>query len=167
MTPRKFETMRANGVKFAALALVFVFAASLMAVAQSEQSSEGLTGVWRVTVALQDCATGTPLGAPFTSLLSFNRGGTMSGTTSNPSFAPGQRSADLGIWEYKGDHNYFAASEAFLAAGGPFQQGTQRIAQAVHVDGNEFESNATVQFMNASGGVYRAACAVAHGTRFD
>ena len=154
--------------RIALAAFALVLATSITAAAQSENSAKGLTGTWRVTVALQNCATGAQLGPSFSSLLSFNRGGTMTGTTTNPTFAPGQRSSDLGVWDHKGQHNYLAASEAYINfTAGQFQQGTQRIAQAIHVDGNEFLSNATVQFMDGSGTVYRSACAVAHGTRFE
>lgn len=162
------QRLRSIGVALAALALTFVLAASTMAAAQSENSAIGLTGTWRVTVQLQICATGAPLGPPFTSMLSFNRGGTMSGTTTNPVFAAGQRSSDLGVWEYKGRHTYTAASEAFINfSAGMFQAGTQRISQALSVEGDTFLSNAQVQFFNTSGAPLQSACAVAHGTRFE
>jgi hypothetical protein len=158
-------------LKLAALALTFVIATTTISAAQSENSGsgKGLAGTWRVTVQLQTCATpGVPLGSPFQSLLVFNTGGTMVGTTSNPGFAAGQRSDDLGAWSYSGSQTYTAASEAYiLFASGPFVPGTQRIAQAISVDGDQFTSAATVQFFDANHVQYRAACAVAQGQRFE
>jgi hypothetical protein len=157
-------------LKLAAVALTFAIAATTISAAQSDNSSsgKGLAGTWRVTVQLQNCATQAAIGGPFQSLLVFNAGGTMVGTTSNPGFAPGQRTSDLGSWSYSGTQTYTAASEAYiLFATVPFQPGTQRISQAISVDGDQFTSAATVQFFDANHVQYRAACAVAQGQRFE
>src|SRR4051812_19138996 len=54
-------------------------------------NGKSLVGTWRVTVQLYDCATEAPVGPTFASLLTFNEGGTMTGSTTNPGFAVGQR----------------------------------------------------------------------------
>jgi hypothetical protein len=157
------QRLRTTCVAFAMLAFTFVVAASTMAAAQSENSGKGLTGTWRVTVQLQICATGVPLGPPFSSMLSFNRGGTMSGTTTNPVFAAGQRSADLGVWEHQGRHTYTAVSEAFINfPAGMFQAGTQGISQALSVEGNTFLSKcagAVLQHERCTSSVGMRGCA--------
>ena len=156
--------------KLAAMALTFVIAVTTISAAQSENSSavNGLAGTWRVTVQLQNCATHASIGGPFQSMLVFNAGGTMVGTTSNPGFAAGQRSDDMGVWSYSGGQTYAAASEAYILFPSPaFLAGTQRIAQAINVDGDQFTSAATVQFFDTNHVQYRAACAVAHGQRFQ
>ena len=57
-----------------------------------------LEGTWWVQVtALTDCVSHVPL-MSFTALLTFAKGGTMTGTTTNPAFAIGQRSPDHGVW---------------------------------------------------------------------
>lgn len=154
----------------AVFVLAVVFAISMTAAAQSAESgsSRGLSGTWRVQVALQNCATHVQMGPPFVSMLSFHRGGTLSGTTANPAFAPGQRTSDYGIWSSLEDGNYTAASEAYiLFPAGPFVAGTQRIVQAISVNGDRFTSTATVQFMDVNHVQVLGACAVATGTRFN
>jgi hypothetical protein len=46
----------------------------------------------------QDCESGAPL-LTFPALLSFARGGTLTGTTASRAFQPGQRSSDHGVWD--------------------------------------------------------------------
>src|SRR5437899_1330943 len=159
-----------RSLAFCLATVVLMFASTLPASGQSEKSdsSNGLAGTWRVQVTLQNCTTHTPLAPPFSSLLSFHSGGTMSGTTSNPGFAAGQRTSDYGVWSFTGDHSYSAASEAYiLFPAGPFVRGTQRIVQAISVDGDEFTSDATVQFFDVNHVQVLAACAFAAGQRFD
>jgi hypothetical protein len=165
----KKNTLSLTTLVLNTLVLTIVLAASLSASAQSEKSgsSKGLGGTWHVQVTLQNCATHASLGS-FESILSFHQGGTMSGTTTNPAFAPGQRTSDYGVWSYSGDHTYSATSEAFLLfSAGPFPKGTQRLVQAIKVDGNEFNSVATVQFFDVNHVQVISGCAVATGTRFE
>jgi len=87
-----------------ALALVGVIALGSEPGAKtpSEQTHKGLEGTWRVTVTPYNCSTRVPLGVPFHALLSFSRGGTLSGASSNSGFQPGQYSALFGIWRQTG-----------------------------------------------------------------
>jgi hypothetical protein len=122
--------------------------------AQSKESHSGLEGTWRVTVTQQDCQSGAPLGPPFQSLLMFARGGTMSGTTSNSFFLPGQRSDDFGIWSQATARDYIGFSEAFIIfTGGPFTRGSQTIRHRISLtpDANGFTDIASVQFYDAGG----------------
>jgi hypothetical protein len=150
----------------AVLALLMVF--TVTANAQSTQSSNGLAGTWNVQVTIQNCASGAPL-LSFKSILAFHQGGTLSGTTSNPMFAPGQRTSDYGIWSYVGNQTYSAASDAYiLFDGGPVVRGTQRITQAITVNGDTFSSVATTQFYDVNHAPHGPAlCAVATGSRFE
>ncbi len=141
---------------------------------QSEQSPLGLEGTWRVQVTTYNCSTGVPAGPAFKSLLAFHRGGTLTGTTTNPAFQPGQRTSDFGVWSSNGGHTYTAASEAYIlftSAPNPpvpgFQKGTQRINQAISVDGDQFTSVATVQFSDVNGNTLFSGCASAVGQRFQ
>ena len=161
MISAQLRTIRIFGMTLLAIAI------SLSAQGQSAESPNGLAGTWHVQVTLRNCATGVSIGQPFQSILSFQRGGTMSGTTSNPAFQPGQRTPDFGKWSYDGGQNYSATSEAYvLFNGGPFVRGTQRITQSIQVEGDSFDSAAAVQFFDASQNLVTAACANAHGTRF-
>lgn len=159
-----------NTLSLATLLLTLVLATTLTAVGQSEHSgsAKGLGGTWHIQVQLQNCATHAPMGAPFESILSFHQGGTMSGTTTNPAFAAGQRTSDYGVWSYNGSHTYNASSEAYiLFAAGPFPKGTQRLVQAISVEGDEFTSVATVQFFDVNHVQVIGGCAVATGKRFE
>ena len=87
--------------RIAKLAIFAVLLGSLAPLdAQSDESSSrhSLEGAWWVTVTLYNCSTGVK-GPPFSSMLLFSRGGTLTETTSNPGFLPGQRSIGIGTWE--------------------------------------------------------------------
>lgn len=156
--------------RYAMIALALLFAFTVAANAQSANSPNGLAGTWRVVVQQNDCH-GANVGGPFASMLSFHSGGTMSGTTSNPGFAAGQRTSDYGVWSYQGSQTYSAASEAYVlfnsANNFPFVRGTQRISQVITVNGDSFTSVAVVTFFDAAHNVYRSGCAVATATRFE
>jgi hypothetical protein len=156
-----------------------------VAVAQpTEQSPEALIaahmggdgpaieGTWRVTVTQKVCATGAQNGLPFQSLLTFARGGTMTGTTANAAFLPGQRSGDYGVWRPAAGHSYNATEEAFvLFSAGAFAQGSQVISHSISLtnDGNGFEDLASIQFYDVNGNPLLPVpgCATAVGQRLQ
>jgi hypothetical protein len=145
--------------------------------ARSDSDDRGLEGTWSVTVQLQNCQTLAPMGNPFSSYLSFARGGTLTESTSNPGFAAGQRGDGLGIWNHQGHHSYYAKSTAFIFFTTPpnppanpgFEAGTQTIAQTIKFDEDTdtWTSNAAISFADGSGTTYRQGCAVATGKRFE
>ena len=96
-----------------ALAAVLTLSAGWSATAWSRPGDFELVGTWRVTVTQADCSTGKTL-STFQSLLTFADGGTMAEDTTNLAFAPGQRSAGQGIWQYTGRRSYTAKSIAFI-----------------------------------------------------
>ena len=164
--------------------LILSPARNVGAQSESPPSQEGesfhgvaLVGTWRVRVQLVNCQTRTPLGMPFASLLTFNEGGTLTGSTSNPGFAVGQRGPEQGVWERDGHYRYEAKSVAFIffaTAPNPpispgFNAGTQTISQSIKFDSNpdEFTSDATIQFFDITGTSYRQGCASAVARRFD
>ena len=136
--------------------------------AQSDQSAStrSLEGAWWVTVTLYDCTTGAKR-PPFTSMLLFSRGGTLSETTANPGFLPGQRSTGFGTWAQAEGGTYVASDTAFIEfTGGTFQQGTQRLAHSITLgDADHFSDQAVVQFFNASGTLIMQGCASASAAR--
>jgi hypothetical protein len=141
--------------------------------AQSQQSAQGLTGAWWVSVAVYDCSTLASKGR-FTSMLLFSRGGTLTETTSNPGFLPGQRSIGVGTWA-QDEHGIYSASDVafilFAGGAGPiqFQQGTQKLVHTITLnsDGSEWTDQATVDFYTAAGIPIAPmhACATATATR--
>lgn len=140
-------------------------------------SATGLVGTWRVTVQLYDCATEAPIGPTFASLLTFNEGGTMAGSTTNRGFAIAQRGPDQGIWSRTARGTFSAKSVAFLYFTTPpnppfnpgFQAGTQELTQSIELDqtSNEFKSDATTEFFDVSGNSYRKGCASAVAQRLE
>ena len=119
------------------------------------QAPSALEGAWQIRIAPYNCATGVPAppAAEFVSMVSFASGGTMTETTSNPRFLPGQRSIGLGYWERKGRSSYEVVFQAFVQfTGGNYTQSTQRVEQGIEmVDVDHFDSTAVVTFTDASG----------------
>lgn len=152
-------------------ALVVALALPGIAAAQSEAAATGLTGTWRVQVSLINCSTGQTFGPAFSSLSTFARGGTLTGTTRNPAFQPGQRTSDFGVWRQTGSSTYSADSEAFLeftsSAPPIFQAGTQRIIQSITLSGDSFDSVAITQFYDTAGNLVSSGCAHATATRYE
>ena len=161
------------------LAAALLTGAALRADAQEYRESprRTLQGTWWVQVTtFTDCVSRTPL-LSFSALLTFARGGTMTGTTTNPGFAVGQRSTDHGVWERRRQsHQYTASSVALIlfttAPNLPttpgFQAGSQRLDQKIELtDADHFASEAITTFFNTSGQQYRQGCATALGERFE
>jgi hypothetical protein len=149
--------------------LVMGSTGSLRAQSDQRASARTLEGTWWITVTLYDCVTGTEQ-PPFVSLLAFAHGGTMSETTGNPAFQPGQRTSGYGTWARASGGTYTSTDEAFiLFTAGPFTQGTQRINHSITVShgGNEFNDEATVQFFDTNGNLLFSGCARVVGTRLD
>jgi hypothetical protein len=173
----KETLMRLNNyLAVAAIAgmLVLPSAGTALAGDEDRPASRALTGTWLVQVQQRICATQAPLGDAFYSLLTFASGGTMSGTTSAPAFAPGQRTGDFGVWSYGGRRTFSAVSEAFLLADSTstppgLKRGLQRIAQTItspEDDPDTFSSVAKVEFFDTNGRLLRSGCATAAGQRF-
>jgi hypothetical protein len=152
-------------------ALAVAVASATPAAAQSQAAAIGLQGTWRVQVNLTNCSNGQNIGPSFASLLTFARGGTLTGTTSNAAFQPGQRTGDFGIWWQTGGNTYSADSEAFILFTNStppiFQRGTQRITQSITLNVDTFESFATTRFFDTNGALINSGCAHAIGSRFN
>ena len=138
--------------------------------------SRTLRGTWVVQVRLLTSCPADRSFPPFWSLLTFASGGTLSGTTMNQAFAPGQRSPDHGTWVRTRGRDYKASSLAFINFETPpsppvspgFQSGVQRIDQAITLtDEDTFNSAAKVTFFDANAQPYREGCAVATGYRYE
>ncbi len=161
------------------MAILGVCGAAVLSLGQSRPQADPadplaakLEGTWRVSVTLRNCDSGTTL-PPFQSLLTFARGGTLTGTTSSPDFLPGQRSPDHGVWSTAGGHAFRAAQEAFILFDSPsrpnrhgFRTGTQRISQTIELkNDDEFTSNASTVYLDSSGTMLTTGCANAVGRR--
>ena len=148
-----------------------LFAPSTRAQSENWRSDANLLeGTWIVQVTQHDCQSGATLGAPFLSLLTFARGGTMTETTSNPRFAPPiARGPGHGVWGSTGHHTYTASSIALITVNGVLAK-TQVITQTIKIADNpdNFTTTAaTVQFFDPAGNPVMAGCAAATGKRFQ
>ena len=178
----RLAILKRSTAAVACVALTGVLAVGLVQRASAKTDSPNaetrtLEGTWWVQVtALTDCVSQVPL-MSFTALLTFAKGGTMTGTTANPAFAFGQRSADHGVWfRSRAAHGYRASSVALLLFGTSpnfpatpgFQAGSQRLSQAIDVtDPDHFTSEAVSEFFDGGGNKYREGCATAVGQRFE
>lgn len=145
--------------------------------AAAADAATELVGTWQVQVTQVDCQTGVPLSPPFSSLLTFNAGGTMAEDTINPAFGPGQRGTGQGVWKQRSGNVYRAKSVTFIkytTAPDPqthnpgFEAGQQTITQIITFKSGEhaWNSTAAVAFFDTTGTVYRQGCAVASARRF-
>lgn len=156
-----------------ATATVLVLSAG-WSIAAPSQGEHEIVGTWIVTVQVNNCS-GTAIGKPFQSLLTFNAGGTMIEDTTNPSFAPAQRGTGHGVWEYQGEHKFAVKSIAFInftTTPPPppgFKAGTQTITQTIEFPNgpDSWTAEAQVQFADTTGTVYRSGCAAASAVRFE
>jgi hypothetical protein len=156
----------------AALALAVTTAGPVVAESHGSDWSWApapLEGAWLVRIAPYVCATGVPLPpqAEFDSMVTFSAGGTMTETTANPRFLPGQRSIGLGNWERSGRSSYEIAFQAFVQfTGGNYTQGTQRVDQDIDmVDADHWNSTAAVAFSDITGAPVSSGCMRAVGVR--
>ena len=165
------SSIRATLARLAASAVLAIgFAATLHAQSAQSASPNSLEGAWIVNVSVFDCTSLAPKGA-FTSLLMFSRGGSVTETTANPTFLPGQRSIGIGTWEKTSDSSYSASDLAFINfSGGHFQAGTQKLTHTITLtpDGTQWNDQALVDFYDVSGAPISAmhACATATANRF-
>jgi len=178
----RLAILKRSTAAVACVALTGVLAVGLEQGASAKTDSPNaetrtLEGTWWVQVtALTDCVSQVPL-MSFTALLTFAKGGTMTGTTANPAFAIGQRSPDHGVWfRSRAAHGYRASSVALLLFGTSpnfpatpgYQAGSQRLSQAIDVtDPDHFTSEAVSEFFDVGGNKYREGCATAVGQRFE
>jgi hypothetical protein len=160
-----------NGLFAAALAITTLLSFGQSAAAQpgahKNNNAKNLIGTWTVQVQLVDCVSGTPLGSPFPSLLTFAAGGVETDTTANPMFYPAERSPGHGVWSRVDTTNFSTASTAFITLNGALTK-TQKITQAIHMDDSRdsFSSVAGVDFYDPSGNFLASACATATAQRF-
>jgi hypothetical protein len=144
--------------------------------ASQGSSWKDIQGVWLVQVTLRNCASGAPIGLPFSSLVTIHEGGTVSEATTGPAFAVGQRTPGHGTWETLGPRTYTQKMIALIAFDTPpnlpvtpgFFAGWAVVSQTAElVDHDHLSSSGTNTFHRTDGTVYRTGCSTATGTRFE
>jgi hypothetical protein len=158
------------------------------AIAQSAESGSpsGLAGTWKVQVTVRDCASNVPLGAPFNSLVTFHRGGTVSESAGSLTFAPGQRTAGHGTWTHLGGQTYrqrmvslilfdtapnLPGTPSFnpaLPVSPGFFAGWQTVTHTLELtDPDHATSAGTNEFFRLDGQSYRSGCSTAIAQWFE
>ncbi len=168
--------------------IAFAFAlAGGAAEAQSDGSSseKSLQGTWFVRVTLRDCATNGSLGS-FNSLVTFHRGGTVTESTTSPTFSIGQRGPGHGNWAFEENHRFSQRMIALINFDTPpnlpgtpgfnpslpispgFSAGWSIVTHTIElVDQDHLSSSGTNEFYKADGTQYRSGCSSAVATRFE
>jgi len=122
-----------------------------------------LVGTWQTIVTPRNCQTGVPVAPAFPGLLTFNKGGTMTGTSSAVNSV-------YGVWEREqGRRNYsFAFISLRYSPDGVFI-GTQKVRQTttLGVSGDSFTSTGSVEFLDVNGNTIGTGCSTSTVTRFE
>jgi hypothetical protein len=166
-------------------ALLAGFATAGAAQSANSGSGSGLAGAWTVQVTVRDCSTNLPVGAPFNSLVTFHRGGTISEGAASLAFAAGQRTAGHGTWTRRSGSAYLQRmvnlilydtppnlpgmptfNPALSVTPGLFA-GWQTVTHTIRLSGDEIVSSGTNAFYKSTGEVYRTGCSSAVGRRFE
>lgn len=128
--------------------------------------SNRIVGTWDVHVSVRSCQTGAEI-RTFESMEHFNSGGTMQDVSSG--FAPGRQTPGIGVWRYLGGNTYSFSFKSFgFDANGNFSGWTiVRHEVTLNSRGDEFISEGTAEFYDASGNLLFTGCSSNTATRFE
>lgn len=150
-------------VSITAFVATFVFL-SAEAYAAQNSGEPSLVGTWQTSVTVRNCLTGDPA-APtaFPGILTFNLGGTMTGTSTAVTSV-------YGVWERSpGPREYTFASISLRYSPTGVFLGSRRITQSVTIgeDGDTFTSRGQFQDTDPAGVQTAQGCSTSVGTRFQ
>ena len=156
----KNSVLKLTSSVLAGFVFCVIFSSSVVQANSLERSIEG---TWQTVVTPINCQTGVPVAPPFPGILSFEKGGTLAGTSAPVTAAFGIWQADEGSQNYRFSFTNFRYDVAGVLIG------SQVVRQTLVLDfsSNEFTSSGTVQLLNLSGNVIGSGCAISTGTRFQ
>ena len=165
--------MIALTTKNCALALLPVLLAAFLiqacggggnAVAQGLSDADAVEGVWESAVTIRDCTSGATV-RTFKGLTVLHRGGTTSGTNSNP---PASNGPALGTWKPTGPSTYSASFRFFRFNPDGSLAGAQNVVRTftLSADRNSINGTISAQLLDPSNNVIGAPiCGVEATTR--
>ncbi len=122
-----------------------------------------IVGLWHLTVSVGPCTGGPQF--TFTSLHTYNLGGTLNGTSNNPIIAQGPA---YGVWQYDGRGQYRTHFQHFryLPATGAYD-GLTDVRMTVQLDAAATHFTTTVygRALNPDGSLRGESCGTAIGDR--
>lgn len=126
-------------------------------------NNRSIVGTWQTIVTPRNCQTGAAVAPAFPGLLTFNEGGTLTGTSTAVSSV-------YGVWERtRGWQSYsFAFISLRYSPTGTFI-GTQKVRQTAELgaSGDDFTTTGTVEVFDANGSLTATGCTTSTGTRFE
>ncbi len=130
---------------------------------ENRSNQRTIQGTWRTTVTPRNCQTGAAVAPAFPGLLTFNKGGTMTGTSATVTSA-------YGIWDREhGRQNYSFAfvSLRYNNIGAVIGSQTVRQTAVLDASGDAFTSTGTAEILDLAGTVVGTGCATSTGKRFE
>ena len=153
-----------RSLSLVAAAFLLVGCSHLLVAGQSDQSNvKSLAGVWQTVVTPRICATGAAIGPTFPGILMFDKGGTMTGTSTAVT-------STYGVWNREpGPHQYFFTSLSLKYDASGNLIGSRRISQNVTLDdsGSTFMSSGGFQDYDVNGNPTISGCSTSTGVRFE
>lgn len=144
------------------LSVAVIFGVLIFSVT-AQANRAGIEGVWQTVVTPRICATGAPVGPTFPGILMFEKGGTLTGTSTAVT-------SGYGVWEKEpGALRYSFALLSFKYDAGGNLIGSRRISQDVTIDpsGDSLVTTGGFQDYDPSGNPTISGCSTATGVRFQ
>ncbi|HEX2455658.1 MAG TPA: hypothetical protein VHI99_18315 [Vicinamibacterales bacterium] len=168
---------KASTTRFVLVGSAAGLVVSLIAAADRPAVAQGKTieGAWIVQVSQRDCVTQEVRGT-FSSLVTFDDGGTIYESPGGVAFAPGQRSTGHGTWARLGASTFRQRMVAQILFTTPpnlpvtpgFDAGWQVIDHTVTLtDPDHATSAGGAEFYRSDGSQYRSTCSTAVLQRFE
>lgn len=161
--------MRKNFTKIAGisvgLAVLIITIAFGSLTAQNKGGGGRLGGTWDAQVSITNCQTGGVI-ATFSSIGSFNQGGTSIGSTAG--VPQSLRTPEHGVWRHiEGDTYSFRFKTFSFNAQNAFT-GWTIVEHQITLDtsGDTYTSSGTAEFYSANGTLVGSGCSTSIGTRF-
>jgi hypothetical protein len=162
--------LKAISMAFSALLMVAAVTPAVVSAGDNNkaqsQGGKRIVGTWDVHVSARSCQTGAEL-RTFESLEQFNTGGTMLDVSSG--FAPGRQTPGIGVWRHLSGNTYSFSFKSFsFDPNGNFTGWTiVRHEVTLNPGGDEFTSEGTAEFYDASGNLLFTGCSSNTATRFE